>query len=171
MTRCSDIRKDLTALADGALTGAEAERLRDHLQTCGDCRRELRSIERTVHIQQSALALPLPELSLGFETRLRQKLAEANEVSPGWAAWLAWIWKPLAVAAVTATAILVAAGPLGGPSTVLVPLGLQSPPPKLAKETELFQDYPIIEHLDEFENFESVEAIPLDENGKRKGAG
>jgi anti-sigma factor RsiW len=167
---CASVREELTALVDGALSRSEVAKVQGHLDTCTACASELVAIRRTVALERVALAEPLPELSLGFATRLGQRLAEAAEEGErSW--WRAWWWKPLAVGALAAVAVLLVAAPLGGPSAVLVPLGLQAPPPKVAKEPELFTDYAIIEHLDELEHFDTVESTPLNDDATVKSKG
>jgi hypothetical protein len=52
-----------------------------------------------------------------------------------------------------------------GPQMVLMPLGLESPPPAVAQHTGLFKDYPLIERLDVLEHFDTVESVPLDDEG------
>jgi anti-sigma factor RsiW len=170
--RCATAQADLTALIDGALPSEAAAGLQAHVDSCPSCRRELHSLRDAVVLQSRVLAPPLPELSLGFETRLRQRLVEAAEERAA-RQWFPWLWKPVTATALAAASILMAAGPLGGPSAVLVPLGIQAPPPKLATKPELFEEYPIIEHLDELEHFETVDAIRLEDElrGKARGSG
>ncbi len=162
----------MTAFADGALQPRRAARLNAHVRVCAACHAELREIERTIAMQKAALQAPLPELSPEFELRLRQRLQELRR-SDAYPTWAARIWKPALAAGLAAAGVLLAAAPLGGPSAVLVPLGIAPPPPKVAREPELFRDYPIIEHLDELENFDTVQAIPLEDEvlGKPRGAG
>lgn len=166
--QCAAIAEDLTALADGELAPERAVTIRDHLSSCGDCSKQLTAIERSLVLQRRSLS-ELPELRPGFDTRMWARLDEvrAQESRSRWSLW----WKPLAIAAGAAAAVLVAAAPLGGPSAVLVPLGIQRPPAKVAKQTDLFRDYQIIEHLDELEHFDTVESEPLDDNSQDKPNG
>src|SRR5207249_4316676 len=68
--RCSTVRKELTALVDGALAPRQTAKVRLHLDRCPACRAELATIERIVRLERAALPSALPELSLGFRTRL-----------------------------------------------------------------------------------------------------
>jgi len=171
--RCRSVRRELTALAEGELRPTLAAKARAHVQRCAPCARELRDTEKAIAVQRAALASTLPELSFTFETRLRQRLREAAaEADSRSVRGVTWLWKPALVAGVAVLAVLVAAGSLDQPSPVLVPLGIQAPPAKLAKEPDLFLDYPIIEHLEELENFETVNRLPYEEEllGESKGA-
>lgn len=169
--RCRSVQKEFTAFIDGELSPRQTARVQAHLGVCTDCPAEMGRIKRVVDIERDALLSPVPELSLGFETRLRQRLVEVeSEGAPSW--WYARWWKPLLVSGVALIAVLIAAAPLGGPSAVLVPLGIQAPPAKVAKEPDLFKDYEIIERLDELEHFDTVDTVPLEEDmtGRSKGA-
>jgi len=169
---CAQARRQMTAFVDGALQPRRAARLRAHLHGCPSCQADLEEIEMTVAVQRAALEAPLPELSPEFEAQLGERLAELGE-SDVRSSWAAWAWKPALVGGLAAAAVLLAAAPLGGPSAVLVPLGIAPPPPKVAREPELFRDYAIIEHLDELENFDTVQAIPLEDEilGRPRDAG
>lgn len=160
--RCYTARLDLTALVDGELAPDRAAELRAHTEGCLACAADLESIERMVAMQRAAVPRALPELSLGFETRLRQRLAEVRETDARrW--WRTGWWKPATIGALATAGVLLAAAPLGGPSAVLVPLGIQDPPRKVATKPQLFTEYPIIEHLDALENFDTVKTIPLED--------
>ena len=165
---CSEAREELTALADGALETAPAEAVRRHVRGCTSCAAELAAIEEAVAFTREAFA-ELPELRPGFETRLRARLAEAAAAP----SWYRRLWRPLFVGALASVGVLVMARSVGGPSAVLVPLGIQAPPKKVAEKPVLYKDYEIIEHLDELENFETVIQTPLetDITGEHKGSG
>lgn len=166
--QCAEAREELTALVDGALDAAPAEAVRRHLRGCAACAAELAAVEEAVAFSREAFA-ELPELRPGFETRLRARLAEAAAAPP----WYRRLWRPLFVGALASLGVLVVARSVGGPSSVLVPLGIQAPPKKVAEKPALYKDYEIIEHLDELENFETVIQTPLetDITGEDKGAG
>jgi anti-sigma-K factor RskA len=65
-----ELRDDLAAYALGALEDGEAARLRDHLDTCEDCRRHLRWLEPAVEL------LPRTVDQLEPPPRLRDALME-----------------------------------------------------------------------------------------------
>ena len=166
---CSQAREELTALVDGALEPAEAEVLRRHLDGCAACTHELAGIEHTVALTRDALA-ELPALRPGFDTRLRARL---DEVRAAPRPWYRLAWRPFFVGALATAGVLLMARSVGGPSAVLVPLGIQSPPKKVAEKPVLYTDYAIIERLDELENFETVIQTPLEDDisGEQKDQG
>ena len=166
--QCAEAREELTALADGALEAAEADAVRRHVRGCAACAAELAAIEEAVAFTREAFT-ELPELRPGFETRLRARLEEATAAP----SWYRRLWRPLFVGALASLGVLLVARSVGGPSSVLVPLGIQAPPKKVAEKPVLFKDYEIIEHLDELENFETVIQTPLetDITGEDKSSG
>ena len=166
---CSDAQADLTALVDGALEASQADAVRRHLGGCATCSAELAGIEDIILLTGDTLA-ELPVLRPGFETRLRARLAAARESSRP---WYRRLWRPIFVGAFASAGVLIMAGSVGGPSAVLVPLGIKAPPKVVAEKPELFKDYAIIEHLDELENFETVIQTPLENDitGEDQGHG
>lgn len=166
---CSEAQVELTALADGALEASEAAALRRHVDGCPACSTELAEIAVVVQMSRATLA-ELPVLRPGFETRLRARLAEETADSRR---WYQRLWRPALVGALTAAGVLIMARSVGGPSAVLVPLGITAPPKIVAEKPVLFKDYQIIERLDELENFETVIQTPLEPEitGDKQGAG
>jgi len=108
-----ELRDDLAAYALGALEEGEAARLRLHLDTCEDCRRDLRRLESAVEL------LPRTVEQLEPPPRLRESLMDVVRAeSPGTApeprrrAVAGWwrglglsLWRP--ATAVTAAAMLI----------------------------------------------------------------
>jgi hypothetical protein len=74
--------------------------------------------------------------------------------------FLTWM-RPVAFA-VCVLALSVAGyfGSAPTPETVLVPLGIKSPPAAVSQAPVLFKDYPVIEKLDLLEHFDTVDSIP-----------
>jgi anti-sigma-K factor RskA len=109
-------RDDLAAYALGALSERESDQLRDHLEGCEDCRRQLRWLRPAVDLLPGAVTQLEPPSTLRsrlMETVRAEAGAEAGEARAprrrrGWGALLL---RP--VTAVAAVALL-AAGALGG---------------------------------------------------------
>lgn len=95
---CHDARELFSALLDETLTREERADVYGHLVTCGECRRELAAIERTVALVRAASPVRAP---VGFVDRV-VKAARPTPwyVRAGRAALLPWPIKlPLAAAA------------------------------------------------------------------------
>lgn len=107
---CARTRHRLSAWLEGDLGGAERERVRSHLDGCGDCRAELDALERTVAgLSGLAECDPPAHLASRVIARLRD-----GEGAPGWredlAAWLAGLdlrvaGAALAIGALSALAV------------------------------------------------------------------
>jgi hypothetical protein len=96
-----------------------------------------------------------------LHARLRRAVAAAAEPRPS--RWR-WVLRPVVLAPVlTLLLVLGLFTAAGGPADVLVPLGVASPPPAVKRAPGLFKDYSLIQHLDELEHFDTVEAEPLDD--------
>lgn len=165
---CAEAREDLTALLDGALDERRAAAVRGHVDDCDVCARERASLATAVDLSRRLLA-EVPELRPGFATRLEARLEEIRRPAARPRRW----WGPVLAGTMAAGLVLAMASTVGGPSAVLVPLGLQAPPKQVVEKPQLFKDYEIIEHLEELENFETVIQTPLEDEllGQQKGSG
>ncbi|HYD47199.1 MAG TPA: anti-sigma factor [Terriglobales bacterium] len=166
MIRCQSIRPHLTAAADRELSPWRSWQVRRHLDRCDACRSEADKLQRTVSTQITMLRqlMAAPEIPID-EMRRRLRVAIAAEPAINDAPWQ-WhfSFRPVfAGAAVMLLAISTAVWGFGGPTTALIALGWVEPPSAVAAKTDLFQDYPLIEQLDALENFDSVNAVPLEE--------
>ncbi len=72
---CTEPYENLSAYLDDALDEAEADRVREHLKRCDECRKAFESLRRTRALAQ---ALPRADLPSGFRTELRTKLAQTR---------------------------------------------------------------------------------------------
>jgi len=174
MPRCHAVQEQLTAWVDGALPPRASEKVRQHVATCGTCAAEAESLQTTIAAQQQLLsrAIAVGDFDAGpLRRRLQRAIAIENErahdTERGWA----WLFHPVAIAgAVMASVLIVVFSLAGGPTAVLIPLGVESPPAKVSRAPELFKEYPIIQQLEALENFDTVESTPLDdEQASQKG--
>jgi anti-sigma factor RsiW len=169
MPGCHEFSEDLTAWVDQQLPERRHEQVRQHLAGCAHCRAAADDLGAVIAWQRDALhaAATLD----GVDTsalwgRLRRDLAaEVDTDKREWSLRLVWasMWGRLALAGAAMSVAAVVLGLAGGPAMVLIPLGLESPPPAVAQRTELFKDYPLIERLDVLEHLDTVESEPLDD--------
>jgi len=163
MVACRVVQRNLTAWLDGELGPRWAERVRRHLVSCDACTVQAEGLRAAITQQQAALvrltaAAEVDPSALG--RRLQRLLAEDPSPSQIWE----WVFRPFAIAgAAVAAVVVVLFAVAGGPRAVLIPLGVAPPPAAVSRTTELFKDYPIIEHLDALENFDSIQSVTLDE--------
>jgi anti-sigma factor RsiW len=176
MPGCHNLSEDLTAWIEGQLLPRQHERIRLHIAHCVRCAREIDSLRAAIAWQQHALravtALDGVDTSV-LKARLRHDLAkDAASATPAWNLRHVWasMWGRLALAGAAAVVVAIVFLLAGGPGMVLMPLGLESPPPAVAQQTELFKDYPLIERLDVLEHFDTVESVPLeDDSASQRG--
>ena len=169
MLGCHNVSQDLTAWIEGELPQRRCDHIREHLTECARCSVEADSLRMAIAWQQRALRA-LTSLdgmaAVPSRARLQRALAaEAEKRMPLWGWFPAWssMRGRLALAGVALSFAVVVLLLAGGPGMVLMPLGLESPPPAVVQHTELFKDYPLIERLDVLEHFDTVESMPLDD--------
>ncbi len=171
MSDCQDFREDLTAWVEGQLPASEQERISDHVRQCLQCAAEAESLRSVIVWQRRALqALAASDGidPLALKARLRRELTTAaDDRVPRWSLrdlWTTAVGRlALAGAAVSVAALILLL--TVGPGMVLMPLGLEAPPPAVTQQTDFFKDYPLIERLDVLEHFDTVESVPLDDDG------
>ena len=159
----------MTAWVDGALPAPRHSLLSQHLTQCARCAAEVEGLRTAITWQQQALRglATLDDLDPhALTVRLQRELAaEADGQVPAWGIRHVWasMWGRLALAGAAVSLAAIVLLLAVGPGMVLMPLGLESPPPAVVQRTELFKDYPLIERLDVLEHFDTVESVPLDD--------
>jgi len=165
MTRCAAIQEDLTAWVDGELSEQQIRVVGDHLGQCGTCADLARQLRAAVPAQRQTLTCVVAIADLDrAELWRRTRSLLVNDVEaprPRWAWWpRRFALAGLATAA--AVGVFVALNNTPQPAPVMVDLG--TPPVEVVERPDLFKDYPLIEQLDALENFDTVEAVPLDDD-------
>jgi len=100
----------------GTLEGEQASRWREHLRTCGSCRKQ---VAADASLREGFAAAP-PELSPGFEARLHQRLdrpRSSGRFRPSWR----WTLAGYATAATLASIIILSRLPW---ESLVAPRGL-----------------------------------------------
>ncbi len=169
--RCRSVTEDLSAWIEGQVSRRRDDRIRRHLAACAPCAAEAESLRAAIAWQRRALraVATVNDLDAGplwLQVR-RILVAQVDEGRRPWR-FLRPVWPHWGRVALAGAALSVAASVLflvGGPGMVLIPLGLESPPSAVARHTELFKEYPLIEQLDVLEHFDTVESVPLDDEG------
>ncbi len=164
MASCRVVRKNLTAWVDQELSPRWEQRVSSHLASCATCAAEAGRVRAAIERHRTVLprAVAAGGIELGaLRARLQRALAaEEQQAEPLWR----WRLRPLAFAGAAALAVALALVLFaGGPNAVLIPLGVQSPPPAVRHAPELFKEYQLIKDLDALENFDTVESVPLDD--------
>jgi len=159
---CQDARADLVAWVDGELRPRRAQRVGDHLGNCDSCSREAQALRSSIHFQRSFLRAGSDSAAAvdidALWRRLQPVLRAAVPETPPRRAVVSWMWRPALGFGVAFLALWVGVSALGGSDTVLISLGLESPPPALRQEPDLFREYAIIRQLDILEHLDNVES-------------
>lgn len=98
---CQRVQMKLSAFVDGELTGVESLEIRDHLNRCTTCQRELRSVQQVKALLSEMVA---PEPRPGFESKLALAVFSAEKP-----AMRESFWRLGLVAGVAATVVVFAA--------------------------------------------------------------
>lgn len=136
--KCDDISKELIAYLDRRANSAERGMVEEHLAACAACRTRAEDFRKLWNVLDE---VPMHEPSLGFDARLRQRIAA--EPRPNWFTWL--VPQPrlaLSMALLLALSIWMARLP-------------QEPGRSLAAPTEEEQ-FQMIDHLGVLENFDML---------------
>lgn len=80
--KCSDIAKDLIGYLDRRANSAERHDVEQHLASCASCRTRAEELRGVWNLLDE---VPSVEPSLGFDARLRQRIAA--EPQPRWFRW------------------------------------------------------------------------------------
>lgn len=165
MAGCVTVRKNLTMWIDGESSPRQAQRIQRHLTACRPCSAEAEHLRASIQWQSRALPAIVAVRDVDAQAlRLKLQRALAAESESRGSAWK-WLLRPFAVAGVAVTLGLVLAfSLLGGPTAVLMPLGVEAPPVAVTREPELFENYQLIQALDALENFDTVESETLDDD-------
>lgn len=142
----------ISALLDGELPEAEANRLRRHIRACTACSDNLEAL-----VQNDALIRELPEIepSAQFERTFWSKVEsfdQQREKRTWWRFWLSG-WRPVAAGAL-AGAMAVALLFNAGRDRQLSPEEIF-----LAENAELLEAYELIENLDMLEHWDAIELM------------
>jgi anti-sigma factor RsiW len=173
--RCSTVKRELAALRDGQLTAERAAKVEAHLDQCESCR----ALDARYQGLDSALdALPLPELSEGFDAAFRQKLSAAREQKAresmmqkparGFFSFARLAGATATLAAIVLTVVLVNRMPTSpptsnGPGSVVA---VTQSDVAVAEHLELLKNYEVVENLDALEDFDVIDNLDALEGGQ-----
>lgn len=169
MVRCQPVRSRLTAWLDEELSARWDRKVREHLAQCAGCSAEAAEIRTAISFQMQALSQLLRrsgEISPSLWSRIDGRVEEADE--PLRSTW-SWMRRPIVVGVAVALSMLALASVAGGPETVLIPLGVKAPPAIVKQAPEMFTKFRMFEKLDILQNFDTVDAIQIDDGDAAKG--
>ena len=142
-------KKLLSSFLDEELSHSEADKVRLHIKTCRDCRKEVESLRFT---DGFITGLPETELAVGFDKSFWEKIAHIEEKKRRWSLpdIFSFRWQHYFTGAIMA--VLIAAFIFFNNRTS-VPGNEDE---IIAEHLELLRDYELIDHLDLLENWDII---------------
>jgi anti-sigma factor RsiW len=145
--KCEDVSKELIAYLDRRANSAEREQVETHLAECAACRKRAEEFRRLWNMLDE---VPLVEPSLGFDARLRQRIAA--EPRRSWFNWL--VPQPrlaFSMALLLALSIWLARVPQENLATL---------PPTEQQQFEMIKDLDVLENYDVLTKFDALSELP-----------
>jgi anti-sigma factor RsiW len=142
--KCEEISKEFITYLDRRASSAERRMIEEHLAGCAACQTRAEEFRKLWSVLDE---VPAVEPSLGFDARIRQRIAAEPQRS-----WFAWFVPPprLALSAVllVVLAILVAKIPFRNPGVPGTPAAVQQEDFNAIKDLGVLEDYDVVTKLD-----------------------
>lgn len=167
MGGCRFVQRNLTAWVDEALSARAQVRVTEHLRRCPECAATAAAWRGMIAGQRQVLRTLSAGSAVDAErlhARVRGVLAAepAGKVESFFD--LPWLPRPLVIAGGAVLAGVALLLLFGGPAATLMALGIEAPPVAVARQTDLFTEYSVIQQLDALQHFDTVEAVQLDDH-------
>jgi anti-sigma factor RsiW len=150
--KCDDISKDLIAYLDRRANSAERVLVEEHLAECAACRTRAEDFRKIWNVLDE---VPMHEPSLGFDARLRQRIAA--EPRPRWFTWL--VPQPrlaLSMALLIALSIWIARLPQNQPASFATA-------PSEEEQFQMIKDLGVLENYDVLTKSDVLSELPARE--------
>jgi len=148
MKKCEDVSKQLIAYLDRRANSAERHEVEEHLAACSACHQRAEDFRKLWGVLDE---VPLVEPSLGFDARIRARIAE--EPRRGWLGWL--VPQPrlaFAMALLLALSVWMAKLPREGNVA-----GTEQ------QDFEAIKDLGVLENYDVLSKFDALSEVPVEE--------
>ncbi len=142
--KCEEISKELIAYLDRRASAAERRTVEDHLAGCAACQTRAEEFRKLWNMLDE---VPAVEPSLGFDARVRQRIAAEPRRS-----WFSWIVPQprlaLSAALLVALAVLVAKVPFRHAGVQGTQAAVQQEDFNAIKDLGVLEDYDVVTKLD-----------------------
>jgi anti-sigma factor RsiW len=165
---CGWIEPEITALADAELPAWRAALVRRHLRSCAACAERQTEVERSVAAQRRALPQVLHGVCPPADLMLAEVHRRLRRAEPEPQVRRVSAMRPRLVWA-SAAGVIVFVLALRLLNPVWIVLGIESPPPVLEEQPDLFRDYQLFEHLDAIENLDRIPQGEGPDSGSQRG--
>lgn len=149
--KCEDVSKELIVYLDGRANPAERRDVAEHLASCAACRARAEEFRKVWSVLDE---MPVQEPSLGFDARLRQRIAD--EPRPGWFRWL--VPQPrlaFSVALLVALCVWVSRLPRDYSTTATLPS-----PVTEQQQFQVIENLGVLENYDVLSKFDALSELP-----------
>jgi anti-sigma factor RsiW len=146
---CKQFENHLLSYLDGRASAAERREVESHLANCAACRTRVEEYRRLWHALDKA---PVIEPSLGFDARLRQRIAA--EPRPGLWSWFA---PPPRLAIAVALLCLLSVWVSSRPPVAVEP---QTTAAQTDQDFRMIKDLRVLEDYDVLSDFEPLSDLP-----------
>ena len=150
--KCEEVSRELIAYLDRRANSAERVEVEEHLATCQACRTRAQEFRKVWNVLDE---MPVEEPSLGFDSRLRQRMAD--EPRPGWFRWL--IPQPrlaLSMALLVALCVWVSRLPREYSTTTTIPPA----PVSEQQQFQVIENLGVLENYDVLSKFDALSELP-----------
>ena len=150
--KCEEVSRELIAYLDRRANSAERQEVEGHLASCAPCRARAEEFRRVWTVLDE---MPVEEPSLGFDARLRQRIAD--EPRPGWFRW--FVPQPrlaLSMALLVALCVWVSRMPRENPTTATIPSV-----PTEQQQFQVIENLGVLENYDVLSKFDALSELPV----------
>jgi anti-sigma factor RsiW len=151
--KCEEVSRELIAYLDRRANSAERVEVEEHLATCRACRTRAEEFRKVWNVLDE---MPVQEPSLGFDARLRQRMAD--EPRPGWFRWL--IPQPrlaLSMALLVALCVWVSRLPRDGSTGIVATMPA---PVTEQQQFQVIENLGVLENYDVLSKFDALSELP-----------
>jgi anti-sigma factor RsiW len=150
--KCEDVSKELIPYLDRRASSADRHEVEEHLAACVACRTRAEELRALWSVLDE---VPIVEPSLGFDTRLRARIAE--EPRPRWFRW--FVPQPrlaLSMALLLAVSVWIARLPQDN-------AGLAGTAQGEHEQFQVIKNLDVLENYDVLSKFDALDEVPADE--------
>jgi anti-sigma factor RsiW len=168
--KCEDVSKELIAYLDRRASSAERVMVEEHLAACAACRARAEDFRKLWNVLDE---VPMHEPSLGFDARLRQRIAA--EARPNWFTWL--VPQPrlaLSMALLVALSIWIARLPRDNSGSLGASAATEDEQFQMIKDLGVLENYDVLtksDVLSELPTRQTTEPAPEDQPEDRQPQG
>jgi anti-sigma factor RsiW len=150
--KCEDVSKELIPYLDRRASSADRHEVEEHLAACVACRTRAEELRALWSVLDE---VPIVEPSLGFDTRMRARIAE--EPRPRWFRW--FVPQPrLALSLVLLLAVSVWIARLPQDNS-----GLAGTAQSEHEQFQVIKNLDVLENYDVLSKFDALDEVPADE--------